>query len=218
MKVYARTKDPQPKSRLLVIIEPREKFSLKRGVNIRVPRGVLGWEPGNPLKCKVTNVASTSISIPKGVPVTMVYNVNNVDEPQIQFLFEPLPQSCTRDQRSKMNVSKGEVDPTTKSPQQDNLDEATIAQLSPSEKDLLVKVLKNYTEVFAANLKAAVSCRGAPIKLEHNDLNINKCEHHGYNARSKDLYRGNVTVSVVVCLKTFFPERLSLVVFPEGQS
>ena len=50
-QVDARAKNPQPQTRLLVIIEPREELNLKRGVDIEVPRGIQWWEPGNPLKC-----------------------------------------------------------------------------------------------------------------------------------------------------------------------
>ena len=42
--VDARVKGPQPQTRLLVIIEPREKFNLKRGVDIGIPRGIQWWE------------------------------------------------------------------------------------------------------------------------------------------------------------------------------
>ena len=83
VQVDARAKGPQPQTRLLVIIEPREKFNLKRGVGIGIPRGIQCWEAGNPLKCKVTNVATGPISISKGVPVATVYSVNNFDTPRI---------------------------------------------------------------------------------------------------------------------------------------
>ena len=42
--VDARVKGPQPQTRLLIIIEPREKFNLKRGVDIGIPRGIQWWE------------------------------------------------------------------------------------------------------------------------------------------------------------------------------
>ena len=83
VQVDAGVKGPQRQSWLLVIIESREKLNLKRGVDIRVPRGIQWWEPGNPLKCKVTNVVTTPISISKGVPVATVYDVNNFDIPHI---------------------------------------------------------------------------------------------------------------------------------------
>ena len=59
VQVDARVKGPQPQTQLLVIIEPREKFKLKRGVDIGGFRGIQWWKPGNPLKCKVANVATT---------------------------------------------------------------------------------------------------------------------------------------------------------------
>ena len=91
MQVDAQVKGPQSKSRLLLIIEPREKFNLKLGTDIKVSRGIQWWEPGNPLESKVTNVATTPISIFKGVLVATVYSVNNFDIPRIQSLLKPLP-------------------------------------------------------------------------------------------------------------------------------
>ena len=61
VQVDAQVKGPQPQTRLLVIVKPCEKFNLKWGVDIGVPRGIQWWDPGNPLKCKVTNVASRSL-------------------------------------------------------------------------------------------------------------------------------------------------------------
>ena len=81
MQVDARVRVPQPQTRLLVIIEPRDKFNLKGGVDIGAPRGIQWLEPSNPLKCKVANVATTPISISKGVPGATVYSVNNCDSP-----------------------------------------------------------------------------------------------------------------------------------------
>ena len=87
VQVDARVKGPQPQTRLFVIIEPREKFNLKREADIGVPRGIQWWEPGNPL------------SISKGVPVATVYSVNNFDTPRIQSLLKPLVQSYAGDER-----------------------------------------------------------------------------------------------------------------------
>ena len=144
VQVDARVKGPQPQTRSLVIVEPREKFNLKRGVDIGVPRGIQWWEPGNPLKCKVTNVATRPISISKGVQVVTVYSVNNFDTQRIQSLLKPksLPQTCTDDERKTIHGPERPVkshEPT----QQSNLNEAHIGQLSPAEKEALMEVLKN---------------------------------------------------------------------------
>ena len=40
VQVDARVKGLQPQTRLLVVVEPREKFNLKRGVDVGVPRGI----------------------------------------------------------------------------------------------------------------------------------------------------------------------------------
>ena len=45
MQGDARVKDPQLQSRLLLVIEAREKFNLKRGVDIGVARGIQWWKP-----------------------------------------------------------------------------------------------------------------------------------------------------------------------------
>ena len=113
VQVDARVKGPQPQTRLLIIVEPREKFNLKRGVDIGIPRGIQWWEPGNPLKCKVSNVATRPISISKGVPVATVYIVNNFDTPQIQSLLKPLPQTCTNDERKTLDGQGDRPSPTS---------------------------------------------------------------------------------------------------------
>ena len=172
VQVDARVKGPQPQTWLLVIVEPREKFNLKRGVDIGVPRGIQGWEPGNPLKCKVTNVATRPISISKGVPVATLYSVNNFDTPRIQSLLkpEPLPQTCTDDESKTIHGPERPAE-SREPTQQSNLDEANIGQLSPTEKEALMEVLNEYADVFAANPKAVVACRGPPMRLELKDPN-----------------------------------------------
>ena len=140
---------------LFVIIEPREKFNLKREIDIGVPRGIQWWESGNPLKCKVTNVAITPISISKGVPVATVYSLNNFDIGRIQSLLKPLPQACAVDERPPLSVPERQTD-SRKSTQNDNLDEV-IGQLLPSEKEALMEVPKDYADVFAANPKAILN-------------------------------------------------------------
>ena len=88
VQVDARVKDPESQLRLVVIIEPREKFNLKRGIDIGVPRGIQWWEPRNPLKCKIMNAATTPISISKEVPVATAYSANDVDIPRTQSLLK----------------------------------------------------------------------------------------------------------------------------------
>ena len=158
MQADARVTGPQPQTRLLVIIEPREEFNLKRGVDIRIPRGGQWWELGNPLKCKVTNVATRPITISKGVPVVTVYSVNNFDTPWIQSFLKPLPQTCTGSERKILNASERQVE-SREVAQQINLDEASIGQLSPPEKEALMEVLEGYADVFAVNPKAVAACR-----------------------------------------------------------
>ena len=58
-----------------------------------------------------------------------------------------------------------------KSAQQNNLDEANIGQLSPPKKEVLMEVLKEYADVFAANPKAVPACRGSSMRLELKDPN-----------------------------------------------
>ena len=172
VQVDARVKSPQPQTRLLVIVEPRENFNLKRGVDTGVPRGIQWWEPGNPLKCKVTNVATRPTFISKGVLLAIVYSVNNFDTPRIQSLLKPkpLPQTGIDDERKIIHGPERPAEwhePT----QQSNLDEANIGQLSPTEKEALMEVLTEHADAFAANPKAVAACRGPPMRLELKDPN-----------------------------------------------
>ena len=170
MQVDARVKGPRPQTRLLVIIEPRHKFNLTRGVDIEIPHGIQWWEPGNPLKSRVTNVTTRPISISKGVPVATVYSVNNFDTPRVQSLLKPLRQSCTEDERRALNAPERQAE-SRELAQQNNLDEANIGQLSPTEKEEPREVLKEYLDTFAANPKAVAACRGPPMILELKDTN-----------------------------------------------
>ena len=51
------------------------------------------WEPGNPLKSKVANVATAPTSISKEVSVPTVYSVGNFNIPRIESLLKLLPRS-----------------------------------------------------------------------------------------------------------------------------
>ena len=95
-------------------------------------------------------MATRPISIPKGVPVATVYSVNNFDTPRIQSLLKSLPQTCIEDEGRTLHVSVRQADSAA---QQSNLDEANIVKLSPTEKEALMEVLKEYADVFAANPK-----------------------------------------------------------------
>ena len=75
-------------------------------------------------------MATTRISVSKGVPVTTVYSVNNFDIPRVQSLLKVLPQSYAGDERITLNVPERQVD-SRGSTQQDSLDKAIISQLSP---------------------------------------------------------------------------------------
>ena len=163
-QVYAQVKGSQTQSRLLVTIEPREKFSFKRGIVIGVSRGIQWWNRGNPFKYKVTNIATTPIFIFKEVSLDTVYSVNNFDIPQIHSLLKPLAQSCAGDKRSTLSVLERHAD-SHESTQQDNLDEVNVGQLSPLERKGLMEGLKYYADVFSANPKAVVAFRGPPMSL-----------------------------------------------------
>ena len=99
-----------------------------------------------------------------------MYGVNNFDTPRVQSLLKPLPQTCTEDERNLLNVPVRQAE-SRESAQQNTLDEANIGQLSPTEKEALIEVLKGYADVFAATPKAMAACRGPPMKLERNDPN-----------------------------------------------
>ena len=74
------------------------------------------WEPDNPLKCKVTNVAITLISISKRVPVATVYSVNNFDAPRIQSFLKPLHQTRTGDERNIQNMLERQAESRESAP------------------------------------------------------------------------------------------------------
>ena len=97
-----------------------------------------------------------------------VYSVNNFDAPRIKSLLKSLPQTCTEDEGRTPHVSGKQAD-SREPAQQSNLDEANIGQLSSTEKEALMEVLKEYANVFAANPKAVAACREPPMRLELKD-------------------------------------------------
>ena len=92
----------------------------------------------------------------------------------MRSLLKPLPRSYTGHERAILSVPEKQAD-SRESTQQDNLDGANIGQLSPSEKDALMKVLREFADVFAANPKAVAACRGTPMRLELKDPNSVPC-------------------------------------------
>ena len=136
---------------------------------LKFPVGYSGGSRVTHSNCKVTNVATTPISIPKGVPVATVYSANNFDNPRIQPILKPPPQTCTGNERKILNVPERQAE-SRQPAQQNSLDEANIGQHSPIEKKALMKVLEEYADVFAANL-AVAACRGPPMRLELKDPN-----------------------------------------------
>lgn len=89
MQVNARVKGPQPHYRMLLIVEPLEKFDLRSGANIGVPRSAQYLEPCMPLKFKVTrNVDVSRHAIAEGTKkVAMVFKRNDYDFLAIYFLL-----------------------------------------------------------------------------------------------------------------------------------
>ena len=94
--------------------------------------------------------------------------MNSFDIPRIQSLLKPRSQSYAGDERITLNVPERQAG-SIKSTQQDNLDEVIIGQLSPSEKVALMEAIKEYADVFAANPKAVVTCRGPPTRVDLQD-------------------------------------------------
>ena len=100
VQVDAWVKGPQPQTRLFVIIEPREKFNLKRRIDIGAPRRIQWWEPDNPLKCKVTKVATTPISNSQGSLCN-----HCVQRQQLRYSMDP---ASLEDPSPKMYRERGE--------------------------------------------------------------------------------------------------------------
>ena len=99
-----------------------------------------------------------------------MHSVNNFDTPRIQSLLKPLPQTCINDERKTLHSPERQTE-SHESTLQSNLDEANIGQLSPTEKETLMEVLKEYADIVAANSKDVAACRGPPMRFELKDPN-----------------------------------------------
>ena len=73
--------------------------------------------------------------------MAIVYSVNNFDTPRIQSLLKSPPETRTEDEGRTPHVSERQAD-SREPTRQSNLDEANIGQLSPTEKEALMEVLK----------------------------------------------------------------------------
>ena len=99
-----------------------------------------------------------------------MYSVNNFEIPRIQSLLKPLPQTCTNDEKKTLHDLEKQAE-SHELTQQSNLNEANIGQLSPTEKEALMEVLKEYADVVVANLTVVATSREPPTRLELKDLN-----------------------------------------------
>ena len=132
VQMDAQVKGPQPQSRLLVIIEPREKFNLKREVDIGSSAAYSG---GN---WTTRSSARSRMSPPYGSP-----SLRESLKQLLTFHESSLslsPQVYAGDERITLNIPERQAD-SSKSTKQDNLDETNISQLSPSENEALMEVL-----------------------------------------------------------------------------
>ena len=145
----ARVKGPQPQSRT-----PNHSGVCLLSLNLvrsSISNEEWTWESpaGNSGGRWETHLSATPrTSLPnrsKVVAVATVYSVNSFGIPWIQSLLKPLPQSCTGDESAILSAQETQTD-STKSPQQDYLDEA-IGKLSLSEKEAFMEVFKAYANV-----------------------------------------------------------------------
>ena len=166
-QVNARVKGPQPQTRLLVVVEPLGRFDLVQGVDTNVLRGLKFWDPRTPLACKVTDVDTSDRLLSKGAPVATTYSVNNYDPPRIQSLLNPPPQLRKRD-KQKQQCKNKLVEEKERAPAA-NLCDANVVQANPAEKEQVLDLLEQYTNIFAVNPKVVAVCEGSPMVLELKD-------------------------------------------------
>ena len=77
-------RESQPQTRQRVVVTSRERYDLQRGVDIRISPRVQWWNFGTPLHCKVSNVASSRLSLPTRSHVATAFGVNNFDVARIR--------------------------------------------------------------------------------------------------------------------------------------
>ena len=95
IQVDAFVKGPQPQVQQLVVVEPTNRYDLKLGADLGVPRGAQWWFPGIPLQCKLSNVTQDSMKVQGGMVVAMVYAVNNYDRERMKSLMNPVSEEPT---------------------------------------------------------------------------------------------------------------------------
>ena len=95
IQVDAFVKGPQPQVQQLVVVEPTNRYDLKLGVDLGVPRGAQWWFPGIPLQCKLSNVTQDNAKIQGGLVITTVYAVDNCDRERMKSLMNPVSEKPT---------------------------------------------------------------------------------------------------------------------------
>ena len=75
-----------------------------------------------------------------------------------------------------------------------DLGEANFRQLSPSEKDTLMGILNDYSDLFTINPKSVPASKGVPMRLELNDLNVKPYVAHirHYSPEQREMIRTEV--------------------------
>ena len=116
--------------------------------------------------------------------IATVYAVNNYDRERIKSLMNPVSEEPTSPKQDEAVKKKdkgrspeqrnkgGEIAEIPSVAPKEDLGEANVGQLSPSEKHTLMGILSEYIDVFAVNPKSVPACKGVPMRLELKDPNV----------------------------------------------
>ena len=93
------------------MVEPTNRYDLKLGVDLGVPRGAQWWFPGIPLQCKLLNVTQDNVKIQGELVIATVYAVNNYDQERMKSLMNPVSEEPTNPKQDEVIKKKDKERP-----------------------------------------------------------------------------------------------------------
>ena len=87
MYVETFTMGTRLQTRQIVVFKTRDRYDLRRKVDVGIPRGVQWWDLGTTLhQCKVVDLEPSLLSLPKGTHVATTFALNNFYIARMRFL------------------------------------------------------------------------------------------------------------------------------------
>ena len=161
----------QPQDRLLVLVLPTEEYDLGAAAVVGIARGVMWWEPGSPVPCKLVNRSNYWVTVSSAPMIARMIAVNSRDSTRFQSLFDTPPS--TMDPQTPPSPPPP---PPAAVPSNDvvfplKVEDTNLGQLGHTEKGQLTKILQGFLTagLFPSDPKRVPACVGGELTLPLKD-------------------------------------------------